>query len=167
MVELMTWGHPTGTEQNNFPSIFVITCRLNVRDYKSFRTTLWAWQQRGNGTWKTTITRQKSKMPKLTAKMNPIFSGVVMSLGWKQKPEHQGPGKLATWIKNRVHASALKEEQGLEARKLHGIYKWRPAVLKAFSAATLLLGALLLSHACIGRHRKTAPQSSFLSPQRQ
>lgn len=39
-----------------------------------------------------------------------------MGLVWKQKPEHQGPGKSTTQVENRVHAAALKEKEGLEAR---------------------------------------------------
>lgn len=39
-----------------------------------------------------------------------------MGLVWKQKPEHQGPGKSTTQVENRVHAAALNEKEGLEAR---------------------------------------------------
>ena len=59
----------------------------------SLRTTLWSWQQRINTEWGTTITRQKSGLPQLPAKLNLIFITVTMGLVWKQKPEHQGPGK--------------------------------------------------------------------------
>lgn len=139
MVELMTWGHPTGTEQNDFPSIFVITCRLNVRDYKSFRTTVWAWQQTRNGTWDNTVTRQKSKMPKLTAKMNLIFSGVVMGLGWKQKPECQGPGKPAMWIKN---SPCFSPEGRARTRSQDASWhiQMEACSTQSINAATLLLG---------------------------
>lgn len=66
----------------------------------SLRTTLCFWQQGVNREWETAITRQKSGLPQLPGKLNLIFSRVTMGLVWKQKPEHQGPGKSTTQVEN-------------------------------------------------------------------
>lgn len=86
----------------------------------SLRTTLRSWQQVVNREWETAITRQKFGLPQLPAKLNLIFSRVTTGLVRKQKPEHQRPGKSTMQMENRVHAPALKEVEGLEARMPQG-----------------------------------------------
>lgn len=126
----------------------------------SLKTTLWSWQQGVNREWETTITRQKSGLPQLPAKLNLIFKRVTTGLVWKQKPEHQGPGKPTMQMENKVHAPALKEEEGLEARMPWDTQGWRPQVPSRGLRALILQRCLGHCSCCTcgqGGTGKTAP----------